>query len=72
MLHRGCEVRLVTANAGSFFEKAPVPSLAKAIARARDWYDQIVAGEVSSIDQLAQTSRVSRAENVRRAIFHRD
>jgi site-specific DNA recombinase len=33
--------------------------LVKAIARARDWYDRIVSGEVSTVSQLAEKTRLS-------------
>ena len=32
----------------------------KAIARARDWYERIVAGEIESIDHLVQKSGLTR------------
>ena len=35
-------------------------SLVKAVARARDWYEQIVAGEVTTVSQLAQKSGLTR------------
>lgn len=60
ILRRGSELRLSTAQNGSSFEGAPVPSFAKAIARARDWYESIVAGEVNTIGQLAQESGLTR------------
>jgi site-specific DNA recombinase len=41
------------------FEGTPVLSLVKAIARARDWYERIVSGEVSTVRQLAQKTRLS-------------
>jgi site-specific DNA recombinase len=44
---------------GSCFEGSPVPSLVKAIARARDWYERIVSGEVGTVRQLAQKTRLS-------------
>lgn len=37
-----------------------VPSLVKAIARARDWYERIVAGEIESVDHLMQRSGLTR------------
>jgi hypothetical protein len=37
-----------------------VSSVVKAIARAHSWYKQIAAGEVTSIDQLAQQSGLTR------------
>jgi site-specific DNA recombinase len=33
--------------------------LVKAIARARDWYERIVSGEVGTVRQLAQKTRLS-------------
>jgi DNA invertase Pin-like site-specific DNA recombinase len=59
-LRRGSELRLMTAQNGACFEGAPVPSLAKAIARARNWYERIVAGEVNTIGQLAQEAGLTR------------
>jgi site-specific DNA recombinase len=55
-LRRGGKVRLAGPTC---FEGSPVPSLVKAIARARDWYERIVSGEVSTIRQLAQKTRLS-------------
>jgi site-specific DNA recombinase len=52
-LRRGSELRLVEPR-HSCYKETPVPSLAKAIARARDWYERIVAGEVGTVGQLAQ------------------
>ena len=40
-------------------KRSPVPSLVKAIARDRDWYERIVSGEVSTVRQLAQKTRLS-------------
>jgi len=60
VLHRGGELRLTTPQNGSCFEGAPVPSFAKVIARARDWYERIVAGEVSTIGQLAEEVGLTR------------
>ena len=34
----------------------PVPALVNTISRARDWYDQIVSGEIRSVRELAATS----------------
>ena len=47
-VHKGSELRLVAPN-GSCSDGTPVPSLVKAIVRARDWYERIVAGEVGTI-----------------------
>jgi site-specific DNA recombinase len=52
-LRRGSELRLVRPM-GSSPEVTPVPSLVKAIARARYWYERIVTGEVGTVGQLAQ------------------
>ena len=59
-LQRGCELRLVTLQAGSEFERAPVTSLVNTVARARDWYERIVAGEVRTIGQLALSAGLTR------------
>ncbi len=59
VVHRGSELRLVTPKSSSS-DGTPVPSLVKAVARARDWYERIVSGEVSTIDQLAQKSGLTR------------
>jgi DNA invertase Pin-like site-specific DNA recombinase len=42
---RGDELHLTTPT-GSCSDGSPVPSLVKAIARARDWYDRIIRGEL--------------------------
>ena len=55
-VRRGGKVRLAGPTC---FEGTPVPSLVKAIARARDWYERIVSGEVSTVRQLAQKTRLS-------------
>jgi len=60
VLRRGSELHLVTAQNGSCFEGARVPSFAKAIARARDWYERIAAGKVNTIAQLAQETGLTR------------
>jgi site-specific DNA recombinase len=52
-LRRGSELRLV-APKDFCSEGAPVPALVKAIARARQWYERIVAREVATVGQLAQ------------------
>jgi len=45
-LRRGGKIRLVGPNCS---EGTPLLSLVKAIARARDWYERIVSGEVSIV-----------------------
>jgi DNA invertase Pin-like site-specific DNA recombinase len=37
----------------SHADRAPVPGLVKAVARARDWYEQIVKGEVRNVAEIA-------------------
>jgi ParB-like chromosome segregation protein Spo0J len=37
-----------------------MPSLVKEIARARTWYEQLVSGEVSGVERLAQLSGFKR------------
>ena len=55
-LRRGGKIRLAEPNCS---EGAPILSLVKAIARARDWYEYIVSGEVSTVCQLAQKTGLS-------------
>lgn len=55
-LRRGGKIRLAGPNCS---EGTPILSLVKAIARARDWYERIVSGEVSTVCQLAQKTRLS-------------
>lgn len=50
---RGGEVRLIL-SAGERTE--PAPSLVRSIAQARDWVKRIVAGEISSIEELVKYS----------------
>jgi len=54
VLRRGGELRVISPHGDSSFQGKRVPSLVKAVARARDWYERIVAGEVTTIRQLAQ------------------
>ena len=56
VLRRGAELRLTSSDNGSCFEGARVLSIVKAIARARDWYERIVAGEIRTIGQLTRES----------------
>ena len=56
ILRRGAELRMVSPDNGACFNEARIPSLIKAIARARDWYERIVAGEIRTIGQLTQQS----------------
>jgi site-specific DNA recombinase len=37
-------------------DRTRVPSLVKAVARAHNWYQQIVKGEITTVHQLAQKS----------------
>lgn len=52
-VHRGGELRLVAPRSSSP-ERTPDPTLVKAIARARDWYEQIIAGDFGTVKELAQ------------------
>jgi hypothetical protein len=53
-LRRGSEIRVIVPHANSEYRRAPVASLVNVVARARDWYEQIVDNKIGSIDQLAQ------------------
>ncbi|MBZ5501454.1 MAG: recombinase family protein [Acidobacteriia bacterium] len=60
VLRRGGELRVISPHGDLSFQGKRVPSLVKAVARARDWYERIVAGEVTTISQLAQKSGLTR------------
>ena len=60
ILRRGSELRIITPHGDSCFEGRRVPSLVKAVARARSWYEQIVADEIGTIGQLAHKSGLTR------------
>jgi DNA invertase Pin-like site-specific DNA recombinase len=47
------ELYLVTPK-GSQSDRTPIPSLVKAVARARVWYEQFAAGEISTVKELAK------------------
>jgi site-specific DNA recombinase len=59
ILRRGRELRVIIPR-DSDLQPECVPSLVKTVARARGWYEQIVAGEVATIGQLAQKSGLTR------------
>jgi hypothetical protein len=59
-MHRGSELRVILPDGDWCFEKERVPSLVKAIARARGWYERFVADEVRSIGELARSSGLTR------------
>jgi len=59
-LHRGRQIHLVVPN-GPAPAATPVPSLINAVARAYRWYEQIMAGEVQTIRDLAQGAGVTTA-----------
>jgi len=46
------ELYLVTQKS-SHSDRTPIPGLVKAVARARDWYEQIVTGEVANVAEIA-------------------
>ena len=57
--HR-CELHVIAPHGDSCFEGTREPSLVKAVARAHDWYDRIVAGEFKTIGHLAQKVGLTR------------
>jgi hypothetical protein len=59
-LHRGRQIHLVVPN-GPASEGTPIPSLINAVARAYLWYEQIMAGEVETIRDLARGAEVTTA-----------
>jgi len=38
----------------SHSDRTPIPGLVKAVARDRDWYEQIVTGEIGNVEELAK------------------
>jgi site-specific DNA recombinase len=54
------EVRMIAPQGEADFEGAPLMSLVKVAARAHDWYQRIVTGEISTIGQLAQQSGLTK------------
>jgi site-specific DNA recombinase len=60
VLRRGGELRVISPNGESSFEGKRMPSLVKAVARAHDWYERIVAGEVATIGELGRKSGLTR------------
>ena len=60
VLRRGGQVRVILPLDGSESDGIRVPSLVKAIVRARDWHEQILAGEIESIDHLTKKSGLTR------------
>jgi len=59
-LRRGGELRLVDSK-GTGCQGTPIRSLVKAVARARDWYEQIIAGQVATVGQLAKKTGLPRS-----------
>jgi len=57
--HRGSQVRLVLTN-GEPTESVPIPSLARSVALARDWADQIISGRARTLDDLSAISGMDR------------
>ena len=43
-------------SSGEINQSHPAPALMKAVARARDWADRIIAGEARTIDDLVKIS----------------
>ena len=60
VLRRGGQIRVIAHDHSSRHEEMPVQSLLKAVARAHDWYEQIVAGQIRTIGQLGQESGLTR------------
>ena len=58
-IRRGVELRIDAPN-GQSTQAGPIQSLVKEIARARTWYEQLVSGEVSGVERLAQLSGFKR------------
>jgi DNA invertase Pin-like site-specific DNA recombinase len=56
ILRRGNELRLISPDVESPVQEKRVPSLVKAMARAHSWYERIVTGEFTTVNQVAQKS----------------
>jgi DNA invertase Pin-like site-specific DNA recombinase len=52
-VRRGVELKIHTPVDRSN-TSGPVPSLVKTVARARTWYEQLISGEASSVEELAR------------------
>jgi uncharacterized protein YpbB len=52
-------VRLILA-AGAQHQSRPIPSLVRAVAQAKTWYDWIIKGEVRTMRQLAKRTGLHR------------
>jgi len=52
---RGNQVRIVLSS-GEINQSHPAPALMKAVARARDWADRIIAGKIRTIEDLVKIS----------------
>jgi hypothetical protein len=52
---RGNQVRIVLSS-GEINQSHPAPALMKAVARAREWADQIIAGKARTIEDLVKLS----------------
>jgi DNA invertase Pin-like site-specific DNA recombinase len=57
---RGQQVRIVI-SAGDMNGSKPVPSLMKAVARSRDWVEQIISGKARTVDDLVETSGLTKS-----------
>jgi site-specific DNA recombinase len=59
LFRRGTEVFLTQPTADRRASE-PVSSIIKAIARSRDWYERVIAGEFCSIEQIAKHSGLTK------------
>jgi site-specific DNA recombinase len=59
VLRTSGQTRVVPPHGDSSNER-PIPSLVKAIARARDWYERIVSGEIETVGHLEKDSGLTR------------
>jgi hypothetical protein len=59
VIRRRGELRVISPYSGPSPEQTPTLSLVKAIARARVWYEQIISGEVCTVDQIAKQAGLS-------------
>jgi hypothetical protein len=54
-IRRGVELRILAPDGGPTHGR-PIPALVKAVARAREWRELLISGEVGSVEEIARNS----------------
>jgi len=65
VIRRAGNVRQIASPYDPLSNREPAPSLVKAVARARDWYERIVSGEITSVEQLTGLCGIGQAYTLR-------